>query len=125
MAKNTSVVIGDHFEQFIGTQVKTGRFSSASEVVKGWSAGATVGRSDSQHLLDVPAGNEERFLAPESVTLLPDLDQKVRDRLDDVHTEKVLYMTFRDGKLIETNNQFAVGDAKAYAARASAKTNDR
>jgi hypothetical protein len=34
-----------------------------------------------------------------------------------VHTEKVLYLTFRDGKLIETNNQFAVGDAKAYAAR--------
>jgi hypothetical protein len=36
-----------------------------------------------------------------------------------VHTEKVLYMAFRDGKLIETNNQFAVGDAKAYAARVS------
>jgi hypothetical protein len=34
-----------------------------------------------------------------------------------VHTEKVLYMTFRNGKLIEVNNQFAVGDAKAYAAR--------
>jgi len=37
-----------------------------------------------------------------------------------VHTEKVLYLTFRDGKLIETNNQFAVGDAKAYAARMAA-----
>jgi hypothetical protein len=34
-------------------------------------------------------------------------------------------MTFQDGKLIETNNQFAVGDAKAYAARVSARTNDR
>ena len=42
-----------------------------------------------------------------------------------VHTEKALYMTFRDGKLIETNNQFAVGDAKAYAARmAGGKTNN-
>jgi hypothetical protein len=39
-----------------------------------------------------------------------------------VHTEKVLYMTFQDGKLIETNNQFAVGDAKAYAARVAAGT---
>jgi hypothetical protein len=29
-------------------------------------------------------------------------------------------MTFRDGKLIEVNNQFAVGDAKAYAARMAA-----
>jgi len=42
-----------------------------------------------------------------------------------VHTEKVLYMTFRDGKLIEANNQFAVGDAKAYAARIGARTNDQ
>jgi len=42
-----------------------------------------------------------------------------------VHTEKALYMTFRDGTLIETNNQFAVGDAKAHAARISGKTNDQ
>ena len=42
-----------------------------------------------------------------------------------VHTEKALYMTFRDGKLIETNNQFAVGDAKAYAARIGTRTDDR
>lgn len=34
-----------------------------------------------------------------------------------VHTEKILYLTFKDGELIETNNQFAMGDAKAYAAR--------
>ena len=39
-----------------------------------------------------------------------------------VHTEKALYLTFKDGKLIETNNQFAVGDAKAYAARMGGKT---
>ncbi len=31
--------------------------------------------------------------------------------------EKVLAMTFRDGKLIETSNQFAIGDAKAVEAR--------
>ena len=41
-----------------------------------------------------------------------------------VHAEKVLYLTFRDGKLIETNNQFAVGDAKAFAARMAARTNN-
>jgi hypothetical protein len=39
-----------------------------------------------------------------------------------VHTEKALFMTFRDGQLIETNNQFAVGDAKAYAKRMAAGT---
>jgi len=42
-----------------------------------------------------------------------------------VHTEKALYMTFRDGKLIETNNQFAVGDAKAYSARKATGTQNQ
>ncbi len=28
-----------------------------------------------------------------------------------VHTEKILHLTFRDGQLIETSNQFAVGNA--------------
>ena len=41
-----------------------------------------------------------------------------------VHTEKVLYLGFKNGKLVEGNNQFAIGDAKAYAARmAGGKTN--
>ncbi len=31
--------------------------------------------------------------------------------------EKVLAMTFRDGKLVESSNQFAIGDAKAVEAR--------
>jgi hypothetical protein len=31
--------------------------------------------------------------------------------------EKDLFLAFRDGRLIETNNQFAVGDPKAFAAR--------
>ena len=34
MAKNTSVLLGDHYESFIKTQIKTGRFASASEVVR-------------------------------------------------------------------------------------------
>jgi hypothetical protein len=40
-----------------------------------------------------------------------------------VHTEKILHLRFQDGKLIEGNNQFAVGDAKAYAARMSRTNN--
>ena len=42
-----------------------------------------------------------------------------------VHTEKALFLNFQDGKLIEANNQFAVGDAKAYAARMGIKTSDQ
>ena len=34
MAKNTSVSLGDHFDQFIASQVADGRFGSASEVVR-------------------------------------------------------------------------------------------
>jgi hypothetical protein len=41
-----------------------------------------------------------------------------------VHTEKILHLGFRDGKLVENNNQFAVGDAKARAARMAARTNN-
>jgi antitoxin ParD1/3/4 len=34
MAKNTSVTLGDHFDQFISLQLHTGRYGSASEVVR-------------------------------------------------------------------------------------------
>jgi antitoxin ParD1/3/4 len=34
MARNTSVVLGDHFADFIDRQVSGGRFGSASEVVR-------------------------------------------------------------------------------------------
>jgi antitoxin ParD1/3/4 len=34
MAKNTSILLGEYFEEFIARQVKSGKFSSASEVVR-------------------------------------------------------------------------------------------
>ena len=34
MAKNTSITLGDHFDAFIAGQVESGRFGSASEVVR-------------------------------------------------------------------------------------------
>jgi antitoxin ParD1/3/4 len=34
MGKNTSISLGNHFEEFINEEVKSGRYSSASEVIR-------------------------------------------------------------------------------------------
>ncbi len=34
MAKNTSILLGDYFDNFINQLIKTGKYSSASEVVR-------------------------------------------------------------------------------------------
>jgi len=34
MAKNTSILLGDYFDEFIKEQITTGKFSSVSEVVR-------------------------------------------------------------------------------------------
>jgi antitoxin ParD1/3/4 len=34
MAKNTSILLGDYFNDFINQQIKSGKYASASEVVR-------------------------------------------------------------------------------------------
>lgn len=34
MAKNTSITLGEHFEEFVTQQLKSGRYGSASEVIR-------------------------------------------------------------------------------------------
>lgn len=34
MGKNTSIALGDHFEKFVSSTVGTGRYNSASEVIR-------------------------------------------------------------------------------------------
>ncbi|WP_445735996.1 type II toxin-antitoxin system ParD family antitoxin [Mariniflexile sp.] len=34
MGKNTSISLGSHFEEFINGEVKSGRYSSVSEVIR-------------------------------------------------------------------------------------------
>lgn len=34
MAKNTSILLGEYFDNFISEQIKSGKFSSASELIR-------------------------------------------------------------------------------------------
>ena len=34
MSKNTSIILGDHFDQFVQDELKSGRYSSASEIIR-------------------------------------------------------------------------------------------
>ena len=34
MGRNTSISLGDHFEEFVDAKVSTGRFKNASEVIR-------------------------------------------------------------------------------------------
>ncbi len=34
MAKNTSIILGDHFDKFIQGEIQSGRYASASEVIR-------------------------------------------------------------------------------------------
>ncbi|MEP6596652.1 MAG: type II toxin-antitoxin system ParD family antitoxin [Ginsengibacter sp.] len=34
MSRNTSILLGDHFEEFISNKISSGRYNSASEVIR-------------------------------------------------------------------------------------------
>lgn len=34
MSKNTSILLGEHFKEFVARQVRSGKFSSVSEVIR-------------------------------------------------------------------------------------------
>jgi len=34
MSKNTSIILGEHFDEFIKSEIAAGRYSSASEVIR-------------------------------------------------------------------------------------------
>ncbi len=61
---------------------------AASSVLKDVDCGRAVRRSGGQ-ALGVEPGHEARFLAPESVVLLPDLDDRMRARLDDYQLDLI------------------------------------
>ena len=75
MAKNTSMTLGEHFDGFIAHQIKSGRYSSASEVIR---AGLRV-LEDKESKLDalrqMLADGEESGIAEYSYdSLMAELD---------------------------------------------------
>jgi len=34
MGRNTSVILGDHFDEFIKSEIESGRYSSVSEIIR-------------------------------------------------------------------------------------------
>ncbi len=34
MSKNTSIILGDHFDQFIKAEIASGRYASSSEIIR-------------------------------------------------------------------------------------------
>lgn len=48
MGKNTSISLGEHFEEFVFEQVKDGRYKNASEVIR---AGLRLLESEEQKVL--------------------------------------------------------------------------
>ena len=51
--------------------------------------GPSDGEGSSEELLDVPAGNERQFLAPQPLDVLPELDTAMRIRLDEYQLELI------------------------------------
>ncbi|MHC5352784.1 type II toxin-antitoxin system ParD family antitoxin [Myroides sp. LJL115] len=64
MAKNTSILLGDYFDKFIKTQIKSGKYTSASEVIRAALRLFEVEESKKTELLqELRKGEESGFLA--------------------------------------------------------------
>ena len=72
MARNTSVSLGDHFTSFIDEQVESGRYSSASDVIR---AGLRLLEDEKQKLEWLRARIAEGMEDIEQGRILEDSDQ--------------------------------------------------
>ena len=58
MGRNTSISLGNHFEDFVGDKVSTGRFKNASEVIR---AGLRLLEEEESKIIALKKAIEEGF----------------------------------------------------------------
>ena len=77
MAKNTSVTLGEHFDSFISQQLETGRYGSASEVLRAGLRALEDQELKMNNLRSMLVEGENSGIANYSYdTLLNDLDKE-------------------------------------------------
>lgn len=77
MAKNTSITLGEHFDAFIAQQIKTGRYSSTSEVIRAGLRVLEESETKLETLRNLLAEGENSGIAEYSYeTLIDSLDQE-------------------------------------------------
>ena len=77
MAKNTSISLGAHFDEFIAQQLKSGRYGSASEVVRTGLRMLEEAEVRRQHLRQLLAeGEQSGFADYDYNALMEDLDKE-------------------------------------------------
>ena len=79
MAKNTSITLGNHFDAFISSQLESGRYGSASEVVRAGLRLLQDSESKLQALRQMLVQGEESGVADYRYQdFLAELDEKKR-----------------------------------------------
>jgi len=81
MPKNTSILLGDYFDNFISSQIKTGRFASASEVVRAALRMFEEEETKKSELIkELKKGEKSGFVKDfDRVSFLNNLDKKYSD----------------------------------------------
>ncbi len=76
MGRNTSISLGSHFENFINSSIASGKYSSASEVVR---SALRLLESEEQKLKEL----REALIEGENSPMVEDFDAK--QHLEDLH----------------------------------------
>lgn len=75
MAKNTSIILGNHFDAFIKSEIESGRYASASEIIR---SGLRL-LEDNKNKIDML--NDALLKGEESGTAMPFDNEQFKNRM--------------------------------------------